>query len=347
VSRIVDCDVHCAVPATSTLAPYLDEHWREFLQIGNFKEPVAVAKTYPSWAGMVRTDGRELTLEQLRSEVLDDVTLAILTCYYGLEGFTHPYLAGAMATAVNRWVQEEWLDADDRLLASAVVTPQYPETAIAEIERIAADPRFVQILLPARSTAPYGNQRFWPILRAAAERNLAIGITFGGGTGSPPTPVNWLGSFFEEYGTATLNFQTHVMSLAVSGIFDLYPNLQIVVMESGWTWLPALMWRMDQEWKAFQREVPWMTGPPSSYVRRHFRFTTAPIDTPETAAHLGHVLEQLGSDDLLMYGSDYPHRYGDELPGLLEQLSPEQVERVRWGNAAACYGLESRLAAHA
>jgi predicted TIM-barrel fold metal-dependent hydrolase len=345
VTRAIDCDVHCAIPSTAALAPYLDEHWREFLRIGNLTVPPAVAATYPTWAGMVRTDGEELTLERLREDVLCDVSTAVLTCYYGLESFTHPYLAAAMATAVNRWLAEEWLDRDDRLRAGAVVTPQYPELAVAEIERIADDPRFVQILVPARSPSPYGNQRFWPIWRAAAERGLPIAITFGGGTGTPPTPVNWLGSYFEEYGTAPLTFQSHVMSLAVSGLLDLHPDLRIVVLESGWTWLPALIWRCDQEWKAFQREVPWMNGPPSTYVRRHFRFGTSPIDAPRDDRQLAEVIEQLGSDDLLMFGSDYPHRYGNEVERLFELLSPAQAERVAWKNAAACYGLDAVAAA--
>lgn len=344
-ARLVDCDVHCAVPSTDAIAPYLGGQWQEWLRVGNTKVPPAVATTYPGWVGMLRTAGDELTLERLRDEVLSEADLAILHCYYGVESFSHPYLAAAMATAVNRWVAETWLDAEPRLLASASITPQYPEHAVSEIERVAADERFVSVLVPARSQAPYGNQRYWPIWRAAAEHGLTVGITFGGGTGSPPTPVNWLAGFFEEYNTATLNFQSHVLSLAVSGVLDLHPELRFVVMESGWTWLPALLWRLDQEWKSFQREVPWMTGPPSSYVRRHFRFTTAPTDAPETPRELGQVLEQLGSDELLMYGSDHPHRYGDEVEVLFGQLDAEQVERVRWRTAAECFGLESRLAA--
>ena len=66
------------------------------------------------------------------------------------------------------------------------------------------------------------------------------------------------------------------MSLVMSGIFQRCPDLKIVIAESGLTWVPSLMWRMDQEWKACRREVPWVQEPPSAYVRRHFRFTTAP-----------------------------------------------------------------------
>jgi predicted TIM-barrel fold metal-dependent hydrolase len=217
--------------------------------------------------------------------------------------------------------------------------PQYTEIAVAEIERAAKDDRFVQVMLPARSQAGYGNQRYWPILRAAAANGLAVAITFGGSTGTPPTPVNWLSSYYEEYNTAPLNFQSHIMSLVMSGIFQELPELKVVVAEGGWTWLPPFMWRMDQEWKAFQREVPWVKAPPSEYVRRHFRFTTQPFDAPDKPEHIDQVLEQIGSDGMLMFSTDYPHRYKHGNAELLARLRPEQVEQVRWRNAAECYGL--------
>jgi predicted TIM-barrel fold metal-dependent hydrolase len=338
--RLIDCDVHCA-PTIQALAPYLPEIWREHLAL-NSRVLQPVAATYPDWNPSTRTPAAELTLERLRSEVLPEASLAILHCYYAVESFSHPYLGSAVATAVNSWLREQWLERDDRLLGSIAVTPQYPELAVAEIERWADDRRFVQVLLPARSPAGYGNQRYWPILKAAAEHGLAVAIIFGGGTGSPPTPVNWLSSYYEEYNTAPLNYQGHVMSLVMSGIFPELPDLKVVVAEGGWTWLPPFMWRMDQEWKAFQREVPWVKSPPSEYVRRHFRFTTQPFDAPPGPEQIDEVLEQIGSDELLMYGSDHPHRYLHGNVSLLARLSPEQAERVRWQNAAECYGLAGR-----
>jgi hypothetical protein len=29
----IDCDLHCAVPAMSVLLPYLDDYWREMVQV--------------------------------------------------------------------------------------------------------------------------------------------------------------------------------------------------------------------------------------------------------------------------------------------------------------------------
>jgi predicted TIM-barrel fold metal-dependent hydrolase len=344
--RVIDCDVHCTVPSNDALYPYMEEHWREWWEKGTYRgrPSNAIGIAYPSWSPMTGGAGGELTLERVQSEVLSRSETAILHCYHGVESFTHPYLAASTATAVNKWIAAEWLDRDDRLLASAVVTPQYIEAAIAEIERIARDPRFVQILVPARSQGGYGNQRYWPLWEAAARHGLAVAITFGGASGIPPTPVNWPGSFFEEYATAPLAFQAHVMSLAVSGVFDRIPELRFVVSESGWTWLPACMWRIDQEWRAFHREVPWMTGPPTSYIRRHFRFVSQPIDAPPDAKHLEYVLQHLGSDELLMFGSDFPHAYPNGVEDLLALMSEEQGDRLMGGNAVAWYDLERSAA---
>jgi predicted TIM-barrel fold metal-dependent hydrolase len=343
LGRAVDCDVHCAVPSFEVLYPYLPDHWVEFFSAGFLRRHPAVSSTYPAWSPMTAMPATELTLERVRAAVLETAERAILHCYWGVESFTHPYLAAAIATAINRWIEREWLDRDERLLASAVVTPQHLEQALAEVERIAADRRFVQILVPARAPAGYGQQRFWPLWEAAARHGLVIAITFGGGTGTPPTPVNWLSSYFEEYTTAILNFQAHVLSLSVSGLFDRHPELRFVIAESGWTWLPAWLWRMDQEWRAFHREVPWMSGPPSSYVRRHFRFTIQPTDAPADNRQLRDVYDELGSDELLLFSSDFPHRSGAGGNRLLALLTDEQRELLLWRNAVALYGRRARL----
>jgi predicted TIM-barrel fold metal-dependent hydrolase len=343
--RVIDSDVHCALASFEALYPYLPDMWVEFFSAGFLRRHPAVSQTYPAWSPINATPGAELTLERLREDVLSRAELAVLHCYWGVESFTHPYMAAAMATAINRWLAAEWLDCEPRLRASAVVTPQYLDAALQEVDRIAEDPRFVQILVPARAHQAYGNQRYWPLWEAAARHGLAVAITFGGGTGTPPTPVNWLSSYFEEYTTATLNFQGHILSLAVSGVFDRHPELRFVIAESGWTYLPAWLWRMDQEWRAFSREVPWMTGPPSSYVRRHFRFTLQPTDAPPDDQQLLDIYHQLGTDELLMFSSDYPHNSGPGAERLLSLLRNEQRERVLWHNAAALYEFDQDTSA--
>ncbi len=277
---LIDCDVHCAVPSMSALLPYLPDYWRDFVVSSGIGEPTAVKVTYPPRVPSLATPGADLTLELLQQRVLTRAEMAILNCYFGVESYTHPYFGPAVATAVNRWLQEHWLDRDERLRASAVVTPQHPSAAADEIERVAADGRFVQVLLPAWATAGYGAEHYLPIWDAVAQTGLRVAIAYGGGTGTPPTPMGWPASLFETYVTATLAFQSHITSLVFGGVFERHPDLRVVMLESGWTWLPALLWRLDDNWRAFQREVPWVRSPASAYVRRHFRFTTSPCDRP-------------------------------------------------------------------
>jgi predicted TIM-barrel fold metal-dependent hydrolase len=340
---VIDCDVHCPAPGIAELRPYLEGYYSEGLDLLGFNRPPAVMNSYPSWSKPF-AGGQDVTLDDIRANVLDRAELAILQCYYGVESYTHPDLGSVLATAVNRWLADEWLDREPRLLGSAIVAAQNAPAAVREIERIASDGRFVQVLVPARSWEIYGNQRYWPIWEALAEHGLALCLTYGGLTGTPPTPVNWLGSFFEDYAAATLPFSAHVISLVYSGVFNRWPSLKVVAAESGWTWVPPMLWHMDQEWRAFAREVPWLAAPPSEYVRRHLRLTTQPTDAPSTPAHLRDVYDELGSDELLMFSSDYPHRYSAGVEPLLAQLTEAESERVLWRNAADCYGLGDRVA---
>jgi predicted TIM-barrel fold metal-dependent hydrolase len=57
------------------------------------------------------------------------------------------------------------------------------------------------------------------------------------------------------------------------------------------------------------------------------------------------LIDQIGSAELLLYGSDYPHRYAHGNDELLAALSPEQAEQIRCGNAAAWYRLDERVPA--
>src|SRR5690606_39100360 len=107
------------------------------------------------------------------------------------------YWAAAMTTALNDWIAAEWLAKESRFSASIVVTLEDPAEAVKEIERRAADPRFVQVLIPARSQMPLGKSRYWPIYEAAARLKLPVCVHAGGGVGNPPMPVGWP-SFYVE-----------------------------------------------------------------------------------------------------------------------------------------------------
>ncbi len=313
---LIDCDVHVIPPSVEALLPYLADNWREYVTHTAFKG--AGETSYPK---NVATSARPGTappngvpgsdLAMLREQVLDADGLerAILTCTYAVESIHNPDAAAAMAAAVNDWQIAEWLDKEPRLRASLVVPSTQPELAAREIERVGGHPGFVQVFLPVRSEAPYGNRRYHPTLEAAARHNLAAGIHFGGSPGNPPTPSGWPSYYLEEYVDMASIFQSQVLSLIAEGVFERFPTLRVTLIEGGFTWLPAWMWRIDKEWKGLRREIPWSRRLPSETIREHMRLTIQPVDAPADPRHLQQIIASLGSDDLLLYASDYPHQH--------------------------------------
>ena len=346
---LVDCDVHIEVPRVEALFPYLPAYWIEHIEQTLFKGPVD--SYYPSKTTMGGgAEGKRSTeippisnLAAVQEQLLDPTGAAhaILTSLYAIDSLNNPDAAVAMASAVNDWLIAEWLEKDPRVRASMVVPVQLPALAAREIERVGDHPGFVQVLLPVRTPQPLGNRNFHPIWGAIEQKGLVAGIHFGGAPGTPPTPTGWPSYYFEVFAGMAQVFATQMTSIVCEGIFDQFPAVQVAFLESGWTWIPAHMWRFDKEWKNLRRLVPWVRRAPSEYIREHIRVTVQPLDAPENnPKHLLEVYEQLGSDEMLLYSSDFPHPHAvDAEEGFLRHLPATTAQKIRGENARALYKL--------
>lgn len=337
----IDCDVHIAVPAVQVLYRYLSPYWKQFMIDCN--NPSLEPNYYPPKTDLAARPGSRPAdgklpgsdFDLLRKQVLDEpgATGAILSCLYGAQVVRNDGWAAAISGAVNDWMADEWLARDPRFYGSIMVPWQNIEMSVAEIERCASNKRFVQILLLARSELPLGRPFFWPIYEAAQRHNLPIMVHAGGGMGNPNMSVGWNYYYAEDYLSVPQNFQAQLVSLVAEGVFNKFPSLKVVFAESGFTWLPALMWRLDKNWKGLRREVPWLQRRPSDYIKEHVRFTLQPTDEPANKRHMAEILEQIGSDDLLLYSTDYPHWQYDEEGPLPFELPAEAEAKILRGNA--------------
>ena len=310
----IDCDIHPAVPNLKALLPYLDEHWREVVQTRGMDELTSMS--YPAGSPLsARPDWRPLlgkpaaTLDQVRTQCLDafGTGTAICNCLYGVQLLFSEDMAAAYARAVNDWMAREWLDHDPRLRASIVIPTQSVELAVDEIERCAQDPRFVQVLLLASGNMPLGKRHYWPIYAAAMRHGLAISIHAGSAYHNPPTAAGWPSFHSEDYVAHAQSFQTQLTSLICEGVFSRHPELTVVLLESGWTWLPAHLWRLDKYWHGLRTEIPWVDRSPIEIVRTNVRLSLTPTDAPPDGDALLRVLDHMRSDALLLFSTDYPH----------------------------------------
>lgn len=337
---MIDCDVHCAPASLAALTPYLEPAWRSYAENAGVKLS-GLAHAYPPAAGHAPAP---TTYVALRADLLDreQPELAILNCLTTFEAHRHPYYGAALARAVNDWLRAEWLDRDERLRASVVVPLSAPDLAVEEIRRVADDPRFVQVLLPVRSETPYGNRRYHRLLRAASDHGLVVGLHAWGANGTAPLPGGRAPTYFEDYVGNQLVAQSQLLSLVSEGVFAELPELRVCLIECDFTWLPSLLWRFDKDWKGLWPEVPWVKELPSSYVRRHFRATTAPASLPQDGASASSFLELVGRE-MLVYASDYPHAHAspyEALAGALGGDAPALLDAT----ARDLYGFEVRAA---
>lgn len=340
-AAVVDCDVHVPAPDLEELASHLDGYWLEYAREAGFRQPSSLQTVYPAGAPTTRRPDADPSLAGLAAHLdAEGATEALVHCFSGLEAIKNPDFAGALASALNNWLAGEWLERDPRLRAVAVVAPDDPAGAAAEIARIAGDRRFVAVLLPVRSTQPYGNRRFWPLLEAAVAHNRPLVLHFGGSSGNPPTPVGWPSYYVEEYVGMAHIFAAQVTSLIAEGAFERFPDLRIALAEGGWSWIPPLMWRLDKEWKGLRREIPWVSRAPSETIRAHMRATLQPLDGPADGPGTLRLLEQIGAEEFLMFASDFPHRHLRSYEQTLAGIVPDGLDRlIRSETARRFYGL--------
>jgi predicted TIM-barrel fold metal-dependent hydrolase len=132
-----------------------------------------------------------------------------------------------------------------------------------------------------------------------------------------------------------------VTSLIAEGVFQAFPQLRVSVLESGFTWVPIWGWRMNKEWKALRREIPWVDRLPLDILRDHMRFSTAPIDAgpPELMAK---VIEWIGDENILMFATDYPHSHDDDIGAFLSVVPESLRPKVMSETAREWYRLPAR-----
>jgi uncharacterized protein len=347
ISGAIDCDLHPTSPSVLALRPYLDEFWVDQLANRHIDQLSFTLSSYPTTSPLSgRPDWRtpsgtpDADLDALRRNVLDPLALGCAICnpLHGAVALFNDDMAAALCAAINDWVARELLDREPRLRASILVAGQNPELAVREIERSASDRRFVQVLLLAMGETPLGRRQHWPIYAAAEKHELAVGIHAGSTYRVAPTYSGWTSYRVEDYVAQSAAFETQLLSLVAEGVFQKFPGLRVVLIESGFTWLPTWLWRTNKTWRGVRAEVPWIDRPPADIVREHVRFTLQPVDAPSNDPEmLLRTLEHMGSDRLLLFSSDYPHWQFDGDAVLPPRLPRDTTRKILLDNPRETY----------
>lgn len=339
---VMDLDVHETFASWQDLVPYLDQPWRQLL-VSNAWTPPSFPFAYWTGHGLNRADSHPASgappgssYELFKEQVLDrhQVQYAVLTGQF-LPGDLEAQFefASALASAYNDWVLEHWVARDPRILTSLHIAPQDPQRAVREIDRLGGHPQVVQIILPIGRDA-YGDPFYHPIFEAAQRHKLVVGFHHS----DPLKSALGKGRYYIEWHVnVPQGAMSMLTSLVCNGVFDKFPELQFVIVESGFSWLPHLLWRFDQNYRSLHQEIPWVKHLPSTYIRERVKFSTQPTED-FSAANWLRLVEMLESDRMFVFSTDYPHWDFDAPEDSIPRELPAALRhRILYANARELY----------
>jgi 2,3-dihydroxybenzoate decarboxylase len=217
--------------------------------------------------------------------------------------------AKGIAQRANDFLAEQVALRPDRYIGMTTVAPQDPEWSAREIVRGARSLGFKGVQINSHTQGEYLDEpKFDPIFRALAETGQPLYI-------HPATPPDSMIGPMLEAGLdgAIFGFGVdtgmHLLRLIVTGIFDRYPQLQIMVGHMGEA-LPFWLYRIDYMHQASVRSQRYARMKPikrtiTEYMRSNVLITTSGMAWAPAIKFAQAVL----GEDRVMYAMDYPYQF--------------------------------------
>lgn len=221
-----------------------------------------------------------------------------------------------------------------RFAAFAVLPLQAPDAAAAELERCVTKAGFKGALISGTINGRFlDNPVFQPVFAAAEKLDVPIYLH-----PAPPPPAVYQAYFgdlpdrvAESLSTSAWGWHVecgmHSLRLVVSGLFDRFPKLQIIIGHMGEN-LPFSLVRADGRLSGLN---PQLKQRVADYFRTNFYITTSAYFT---APPLLCALQVFGADRML-FAVDYPFSSNAEGRKMLETvaLSPNDWAKITHKNA--------------
>jgi len=254
--------------------------------------------------------------------------------------------------AHNRWLVDFCAKAPDRRAGLAQVFLNDIDDAIAEV-RWARKAGLRGVIIPSDHQSKLVNLyelRLDPFWKACCEEGMPVhrhSISVGPPETAETGPAAVAIGAYETHSM----FQRGLSHLLLGGVFERFPDLQVVFAETGTAWVGPELRRLDGAAKVgtmkghlgyslYHRTVEMLSKAPSEYFARNVHIA------PSLA--VGKDMEcryEIGVDRI-MWGADYPHHEGSyphnklAVRLLFNGIPEDEVRKMTSINAAKVYGLD-------
>jgi predicted TIM-barrel fold metal-dependent hydrolase len=307
---------------------------------------IAIEEHYADPAVLARGDGagragplaglapRLNDLGQLRLREMDSAGIDLQVISHAPSPLQQldPVESRALATATNDRLHDAIDRNPERFAGFAALPTPDPQAAADELERTVTRLGFKGAMIHGRSHEEFHDgQKYWPIYERAQRLDVPIYIHPG-----PPHPAMvaaYYGDYLDDFPSLnsaawgfTIDTANQVVRMILSGLFDAYPDLKIIIGHMGET-LPFLVDRIDE---ALSRPGNKPINFKDTFVKHFYITTSGHFSTPALLC----ALLEMGIDRIL-FSVDWP--FVENEPGMkwmeTVPLSAEDKEKVFSGNA--------------
>ena len=274
---------------------------------------------------------RLLDFDDMRIQAMDaaGIDVAVLSHTAPAPEQLEEKMASAIAKDANNKLAEAIDRHPDRYLGFATLGPREPEEAAKELERAVKELGFKGWNTHSNFGDSYlDDKRYWPILAKAEELGVPIYL-------HPTFPII---SQLTEYGLALagpgfgfgVETSMVMMRLILSGVFDAFPRLTIILGHYGEA-LPFLLTRVDRSF--LQYHVPKGSGSMPSIEKRPSEYLLGNMYATTSGNYLAAAFDctrhAIGIERMLL-GTDYPYESTTEIGEFLDglEMSPEEKTKL-------------------
>ena len=118
------------------------------------------------------------------------------------------------------------------------------------------------------------------------------------------------------------------------------PRLRVAFLEANCSWVPFLLWRMDEHWEWLGDDLRARADDGPQRVLQ-----AAVLRVGRVRRGAGEARHRAIGDDRIVFSTDFPHgdsKFPQAVESFLElPISEESKRKILWDNCAAYYGLPS------
>jgi uncharacterized protein len=284
----------------------------------------------------------DVQIEAMEAEGIDVATIYPSRALHAMgEPDLEPKLAAAVARAYNNWLYDFCARDPHRLIGVAMISVFDINDAVTEARRAMKELGFRGVFLRPNEVGGrnWHDPYYEPLWSVLEELDVPLGFHEAIFSGLPQVGSQFGLNFLLRHSYChSVEQMLGVGSFCAGGILERHPRLRVAFLEGNCSWLPWLMYRLDEHWEqSGDRDAPELTMAPSEYFKRQCFASTEADEDP-----VKYAIDFMGNERIV-FSTDYPHgdsKYPDSVKRFLQiDITDDDKRKILWDNCAHIYGL--------